>query len=281
LPHDVVRVLYRDPNGDLWIGTRGGGLARYREGRFTTFTTKDGLASNVILALHRDRDGVLWIGTGGGGVSHYRDGHFLNFNSHQGLFDDVVMQVLEDGRGNLWMTSNKGIFRVSKRDLAELWEKKRKAVQCVSYGKADGMLSRECNGGSQPAGCRTRDGHLWFPTLRGAVTIDPDNIRINRQLPPVILEEIIANNNKLDPGRKAELPPSTSTVEFRYTALSFMAPDLVRFRYRLEGFDSQWIDAGSRRTAYYTNLQPGNYRFRVTAANNDGAWNQEGVSFVF
>lgn len=281
LPHDVIRVLHTDQKGNLWIGTRGGGLSCFRNGRFVTYTTKDGLGSNVVLEIHEDAEGALWIGTGGGGLSELQDGKFRTFTSRDGLFDDVIMRILEDSQANLWMTCNKGVFRVAKSQLRDLSGGRRKRVQSISFGKSDGMLSRECNGGSQPAGWQTQDGHLWFPTLKGAVSIDPNDIPINRERPPVIIEEFLVNNSSLPIKGRIRLPPGNNKLEFRYTALSFLAPELVRFRYQLERFDRNWVDAAARRIAYYTNVPAGRYRFRVLACNNDGIWSPVGASLDF
>jgi len=279
-PFDVVRVICEDRQGSLWIGSNGG-LTRLRNGQFTTYTTKDGLSHNSVYAIHEDREGVLWIGTYGGGLNRFRDGKFTSFTTQEGLFDDVVFQILEDGQGNLWMSCNKGVFRVSKRELNDFADGRIGAITSISYGVADGMKSNECNGSSQPAGWKTRDGRLWFPTIRGVAVIDPSNIRLNQHLPPVLIEEVIVDRQPVELSQQLQLPPGKGQLEFHYTALSFLAPGKVRFKYQLEGFDQDWIDAGTRRAAYYTNIPPGRYRFRVIACNNDGVWNEAGASFEF
>ncbi len=279
-PSNLVRCLYEDQAGHLWIGGERG-LTRLKDGQFTTYTTQDGLAHDSVCAIHEDRDGVLWIGTYGGGLSRFRDGKFTNYTTREGLFDDVVFRILEDGQENLWMSCNKGVFRVSKRELNDFAEGRVQTITSISYGAADGMKSSECNGGSQPAGWKTRDGRLWFPTIRGVAVIDPNNIRLNRQLPPVVIEQMVVNHQPVELRQQLQLPPSEGQLEFHYTALSFLAPGQVRFKYRLEGFDRDWVDAGTRRTAYYTNIPPGSYRFRVIACNSDGVWNEAGASVEF
>jgi two-component sensor histidine kinase len=264
----------------LWIGTDGGGLNRFQEGRFTALKTANGLANDIVLSLHADDEGSLWIGTSGG-LSRLKDGALASFTTANGLFDDVVFQILEDARGNLWMSCNKGVSRVSKTELEDLAKGKIGSVSAVSYGTADGMKSRECNGGFQPAGWRTHDGRLWFPTIKGVAVIDPDNINQNPFAPPVMIEQVLVDHEPIDIIDQVSLAPGKSKFEFHYTALSFIAPEKLRFRYRLDGFDNSWVDAGTKREAAYTNIPPGAYTFRVIACNNDGVWNETGSAFHF
>src|SRR5262249_33984281 len=154
--------------GGLWIGTYGG-LARLEGGRFTSYTEQDGLASKRVRALYEDDAGALWIGTYDGGLSRFKNGRLTKCGGDDGLFDSGVFQILDDGLGNLWMSCNRGLYRVSRQQLDEFADGKRRKVSCIAYGKEDGMLSTECNGGRQPAGIRARDGRLWFPTMNGVV----------------------------------------------------------------------------------------------------------------
>ena len=277
LAHATVNVIYEDHAGTLWVGTRGGGLSRLKDGRITNYTTKDGLSDDLVFALHEDAEGSLWIGTYGGGLNRLKDGRFTVITRKQGLFDDVVHRIVEDGRGDVWMSSNRGLSRVSKRELDEVADGRRDRLAPVVYGTADGMRSAEFNGGAH-SGLQTRDGRLWFPTIRGVVEIDPEHLPTNRLVPPVVIEEVRVDERTADALGPLRLPPGTQTLEVHYTALSLAAPASVRFRYRLEGFDGAWVDAGARRTAYYTRLPHGSYRFRVIACNNDGLWNEEGAS---
>jgi len=304
LSDEYIRSLLEDREGNLWIGTNGGGLNRYAGGKFTAYSVKEGLPSNFIRALYQDRQGTLWIGTRGGGLCRMRDGKFQVFGTKDGLLSDVAFQILEDGRENLWVSCNKGIFRVSKRDLEDFAAGKIPRIACVSYGRADGMKSPECNGGTQPAGWKTRDGRLWFPTIRGVVAIDPQRLATNEVPPPVLVESVLVDGKPLSapatgsrsagvappgqagdapPGPAGEAPPGSDRFEFHFTALSFLAPDRVRFQYFLEGYDKGWNDLGGgrERVAVYTNLPPGKYTFRVKACNNDGLWNETGAAFPF
>jgi diguanylate cyclase (GGDEF)-like protein len=278
LPDDTVHFIHEDSQGALWVATNGGGLAVLREGTIQTYTTRDGLPTDIVNTLHEDAEGTLWIGTFGGGLVRFRDDRFTSYTTSEGLFDNAIFHILEDGQGHLWMSCNKGVFRVSKRELEELARGERTSVQSASYGTADGMKHRECNGANQPAGWRTADGRLWFPTIRGVVSIDPARHHTNRVPPPVIVEQVGADGRTRPPQGSLEFAAGSESFEFQYTALSFSSPERVRFRYKLEGLDRDWVDVGTRRVAYYTRIPAGSYRFVVTAANEDGLWNEEGAS---
>jgi diguanylate cyclase (GGDEF)-like protein len=280
LPGSVIRSLLARRDGGLWIAT-GTGLSLYRDGTFTNFTTADGLSSNAAFAFHRDDDGTLWIGTYGGGLNRYRDGEFHHVGTKDGLFDDVVYVILEDGHRNLWLTGNKGVFRIAKSEFDDFVHGRIESVSSVSYGVADGMKSRECNGGLQSAGCRTRDGKMWFPTIRGVVSVDPDHLVTNPVVPPVYVEKMVFDGEEIVPDPGVQLRPGTKNLEFHYAALSYAVPKKVFFKYMLEGYETEWVDAGTRRAAYYTNLPPGEYTFRVKACNDDGVWNEAGASLIF
>lgn len=279
LPNDLIATIYEDAKGSLWIGTFGG-LSRFRNDEFTTLTTKDGLSSDAVISLYEDSDGTLWIGTNGGGLNRLKEGQLTAYTTRNGLLDDFVYRVLEDGEQNLWLSCRKGIFHISKKELDDFASGTIASIAPVAYGTADGMMTRECSGGGDPAGWRGRDGKLWFPTIKGVAMIDPERIKVNEQAPPVVIEQIRIDDQSIAPSEKITLPPGKTRFDFYYTAPSFVAPEKVRFKYKLEGFDKDWIDSGTRRIAYYTNLRPGTYTFRVIACNNDGVWNQTGTSFA-
>jgi ligand-binding sensor domain-containing protein len=274
LGSNEVRVVYQDPRGLLWVGTYGG-LSRFQNGRFVTYTKRDGLSDTMVRALLGEADGTLWVGTYGGGLIRLKDGRFSSFTTRNGLLSDVIYQVLEDADGNLWMSCNKGVFRVAKRDLAAVAAGEKRTVSMTSYDEGDGMRSRECNGGG-PGGAKTPDGRFWFSTLMGVVMLDPSRAPVNVMPPPVAVEEVLLQGRPL-PGRgTVHVPPQPERLEFRFTALSFVAPKRVRFAYRLEGFDRDWVEVVSDRNAQYTHVPPGTYTFRVKACNNDGVWNEAG-----
>ena len=280
LANNFIGAIYEDSKGILWVGTLGG-LTKINEGRFQTFTTKDGLSSNTVISLYEDAAGDLWIGTNGGGLNRLRDGLFVSFTNRNALGADVIYRILEDRQQNLWCSSNKGIFRVNKAELERVANGSSTSVAPVFYGPADGTLTRECSGGGHPAGWKTSDGRMWFATIKGIAVIDPENITVNTSPPPLAIEQIFIDNQSVPFAEKLSFSPGTSRFDFYYTALSFIAPENVRFKYKLEGFDENWIDAGVRRVASYTNLRPGNYTFRVIAANNDGVWNETGEMVQF
>jgi len=273
----MVNALTQDRAGTLWIGTDGGGLNRFRDGRFSALTTRDGLAHDTVYRIYEDAEGVLWIGTYGG-LSRWKNGKFTSYTTKDGLFNNKIFQILEDEDGNLWMSCNKGIFRVRKKELNDFADGKIRAISAEAFGTADGMKSSECNGTAQPAGWKSRDGTLWFPTTLGAVRIDPRHLPINNLQPPVSIEGATVDKRNFSATGSVRAAPGPGQLEIHYAGLSLLDPEKVHFRYRLEGFESAWVEPGTRRTAFYTNTPPGHYRFRVIACNNDGVWNETGAA---
>lgn len=271
LPGDRVVAIADRSAGGLWLGTDGAGLSAFAAGRFTNYGVKDGLAELHLEALLEDKEGTLWLGGTGSGLHRLRDGRFTRFTTRQGLADDLVHAILDDGRGHLWISSNRGLQRVSKHELEEVAAGRRPLLTPRLFGEADGMRSREFNGNSQPAGWRAADGRLWFPGMEGVVGVDPAHV------PPVPTPAAVFVDHAVTRSGDAvaagtRIGPGIGAIELRYTALHYLNPELLRFRYRLEGFDEDWIDAGTRRAAFYTNLPPGDYRFLVQASLPGGAW---------
>ena len=267
LSHDVSAIA-QDRHGALWFGGLGG-LSRFAEGRFTHFTTAQGLSHDHVRAIHEDADGVLWIGTYGGGLNRFKDGRFITIGIKEGLPDAAVSRIIEDARGNFWMSGNKGVYRAARSQLNDFAEGRISYITAVVYGTADGMVIDETNGG-QPAGWQTPDGKLWFPTIKGLVGIDP--VTEAPTPPPVYVERTVVSGQTMDAGALTRLGPGAADAEFHYTAIDLKAAEKTRFRYRLDGYDEAWIDAGSRRVAYYTNIRPGSYGFQVIATDSDGVW---------
>lgn len=280
LAGDDVKVIMEDREGRLWFGTYGG-LSLWQDGGFKNFTVKDGLSSDRVRSLFEDEQGTLWIGTYDGGLNRFSDGRFTVYSTRNGLFSDGVFQILPDDAGYFWMSSNQGIYRVRRRDLEDLARGETAAVRSEAYGKRDGMLNTECNGGRQPAGIRSSDGRLWFPTQEGAAIIDPRLIVENTLAPPVVIESVGIDQKPVDINMPIDVGPDQVNLEIAYTGLSFVKPEQVRFRYKLEGLDDNWIETGTRRTAYFSHLPPGAYTFNVTAANNSGVWSSEGAKIRF
>jgi PAS domain S-box-containing protein len=276
-----VLSISEDPrDGALWVGT-GGGLNRFSNGRFRAYTKKDGLSNDVVWAIDEEPDGTLWLGTDGGGLNRFKNGRFISFTTQAGLLDDAVFRILDDSRGNLWMSSNRGIFEVAKEQLNAYAQGKIHEISDYSFGLADGMRGKECNGGFQPAGWRLRDGRLAFPTMKGLTIVDPARLITNQLAPHVLIERIVVDRREVSSKEPLTLPPGKGQFEFQYTATSFIEPAAIRFKYMLEGFDKDWTDAGTRRTAFYTNIPPGNYRFRVIACNADRVWSRDDESVPF
>ena len=277
LPGNAVRVIIEARDGGVWIGTYGG-LACWRQGKLTAWTQRDGLPGNAVRSLYEDPDGALWIGTYDSGLARFKNGKFTRYTTREGLFNDGVFQILEDAQGYLWMSSNRGIYRVRKQELNEFASGQRRDITSMAFGKNDGMRNVECNGGLWPAGVRARDGRLWFPTQDGVAMIDPAAVTTNQQPPPVLIEAVMQNRAPIAFRDELLLQPGQGNLEIHYTALSFANAPYLRFKHKLEGLDGDWVDAGTRRTAFFSYLPPGRYTFQVIAANSDGIWNTEGTS---
>jgi signal transduction histidine kinase/CheY-like chemotaxis protein/ligand-binding sensor domain-containing protein/HPt (histidine-containing phosphotransfer) domain-containing protein len=318
MSNNFVRCLWEDADGSIWIGTDGGGLNRFKDGRFTAYGRDEGLGgitvcqilprdgglwlatrsgliffkdgkftlygiaeglpTNMISVLCVDDDGTFWVGTFEGGLCRFKNGKFTVYTTEDGLFNDQQFQILDDGHGYLWVSCDRGIFRLSKKELDDFADGTVKSIHSIAYDTADGMRSQECNGTVGSPGCKAADGRLWFPTVEGAVVVDPARIEINELAPPVTIESATIDDEAVDLNHPVRVPPGKRQLEVHYAALSLLSPEKVKFRYMLEGFDKTWVEAGAQRTARYTNLPPGSYRFRVIACNNDGVWNDTGAA---
>jgi len=277
-----VRAILKDPDGTIWFGMLGGGLGRLQNGRLKQFLKPDGLSSDYVQCLHEGADGALWIGTYGSGLDCFKNGHFSKVTSAEGLPNNFICAITEDAHDNFWISSHGGIFRVSQKALEDCADGKIASVNCLAYGKGDGMPSLECSGGLQPATCKLADGRICFPTSKGLIIVNPDDTKINHLPPPVVIEDVVAGGHTLleNPNGKSPLkiPPGFQRFEFHYAGLSFVAPEKMQFQYRLEGWEKDWVDAGNKRLAEYSYIPPGNYTFHVRAANSDGIWNKTGAS---
>lgn len=278
LANDYIFTIAEDRDGAIWVGTFGGGISRIQGSSIRSYNSKDGVPANAVRSLYADRDGALWIGTDGSGLGRMKNGQFAAIDAKHGLFDNLVLGLVEDDRGYLWMSCNKGVFCVRKSELNDLADGRIQSVHSTSFARADGMKSRECNAGF-PSAWKSQDGRLWFPTTRGIAMVDPGRLKPIAPPPPVRIETMLADQTVASAGVRFE--PDRRNFEFRYTALTFVNPDQIRFRYRLTGHDNDWIDAGARRIAYYTNIPAGAYTFEVTAANSEGAWNSTPATFAF
>jgi PAS domain S-box-containing protein len=271
LPHNTISSIDEDVDGSLWIATNGG-LSVLKNGVFTNYGTNDGLSNAQVRMTYHDRDGTKWIGTFGGGLDRFKNGRFAPIRAKDGLFDDVVFSIVEDDAGYLWMTGLRGIFRVKKQELNEFADGKRTRVRSYAVGAVDGMRNAEVNAGL-PASWKAKDGRLFFPTSQGLVIVDAKQWHAP-PTPAIWNEAVLVQDQRVDhAGGVATIHPGQGrNVEIRYTAITFVAPRRVEFRYRLKGFSDEWVEAGSRRSAFYTNLRPGEYTFEVLASRGDGVW---------
>ncbi len=272
VPGISVRAIVADAGGSLWIATENGGLVRWHNGALAAIPGGGPPRNTAVTAITFDADGTMWVGTEGAGLWRLRDNRWFVFTTHDGMFDDLVWRILDDGLGHLWMSSNRGIWRVSRQQLEAVAAGQRAAVDSAIYGETDGMRDRECNGVADPAGWRTRDGRLWFPTDKGLAVIDPAHLH-ERQPPQALIESVRANGRPLPTTGPLMLPAGSPRLELGYTAPVLRGADRLRFRYRLAGFEPDWNEAGGQRVAQYTNLPPGEYHF-IVEARIDEKWGQ-------
>jgi ligand-binding sensor domain-containing protein/signal transduction histidine kinase/CheY-like chemotaxis protein/HPt (histidine-containing phosphotransfer) domain-containing protein len=275
----AVRLIHEDRSGKLWVATQARGVFVIGAGGTRHLGVADGLPGDWVLAIHEDERGLVWLGTANG-LALWRNGRLQSLAHFDGPLREMILQLLEDDAHRFWITTDKGLFSIPRDELDALADAGTRMPNFRVYGLADGLRAAEFNGGNTYAGCRSPDGLLWFPTMHGIVGIDPNRIRINHLPPPVLIEQVAVDGVQL-PLTGARVAPGPLQWEFHYTGLSLLAPRNSLFKYRLDGFDKGWIDAGNRRTAYYTRLPPGEYTFRVIASNNDGIWNDTGASFHF
>ncbi len=276
---DGIHWFHRDRAGNFWIA-KWGSLLRVKPGP-SQLSAKVESENIYARCCYEEADGTLWLGTLGNGVIRRREGVSRNFTTKQGLFDNYVWAILEDDAGYLWMSSDRGIWQVHKSDFSDLEAGRIIRLLCVPYGQSEGMRVKEGNAMGFPKAWKDREGRLWFPTMSGVAIIDPLQYIINTLPPPVHIEEMLVDTVAVAWRDYPKLPPDSKNLAITYTATSLRQPQKVQFRYRLEGYDAGWIEAGTRRTAYYTNLAPGNYRFRVIACNENNVWNDAGASLRF
>jgi ligand-binding sensor domain-containing protein/signal transduction histidine kinase len=289
LGSDLVGALARDTKGDLWVATLAG-LSRIGAGRIVNYTIANGLSSNVITALLPRADGSLLVGTQDHGWNRW-DGTKFSPALGNGLSRTTIHAILDDGAGHLWFATGNGIARCDcasgqAGSASTSMSGGMHGAECshwIEFGPADGLRSRETATNSHPSAWRSRDGHLWFATPKGLVEVDPEHFPVNATPPPVALERFLVDDVEVLRTADSSLRIAAGHVHFQfdYAGLSFTAPQKVRYRYMLEGFDRGWTEAGTRRTAYYTNIPAGRYTFRVQAANNDGLWNEQGAALAF
>jgi signal transduction histidine kinase/ligand-binding sensor domain-containing protein len=289
-PESSVFRLAGDPQGGLWLGFRFGGVARFAEGQVReAYSVADGLGGGQVRQLRVAADGAVWAATEGG-LSRIEGGRIATLSSRNGLPCDIVDWVIEDDADLVWLYMGCGLARIARTEL-DAWTEAAKrgeadalSVHPTVLTYSDGIRSSANLGSASPHGAKTSDGRLWFSTEGGVAVVDPANLPHNAMPPPVHVEQLVADRERYDVTHAAgpvPLPPIVRDLQIDYTALSLAAPEKMQFRYRLEGRDADWQEAGTRRQAFYAGLPPGDYRFRVIASNNDGVWNEEGASVAF
>jgi signal transduction histidine kinase len=283
-PFPNVRAILEEKDGTVWVGMNGYGLGCLQNGQIRFYRKRDGLGSDFVNCLHFGEGGSLWIGTYSG-LSRLAKGHIDTITTESGLPNNTICDIEDDGHGYLWLSSHGGIVRVRESETSRCADGLVQSLDCLCFGKSDGLPSQECSGGFQPAGCMTPEGWLYFPTSKGLVGVEPGAIKTNPFPPPVVIQNLLIDGKssvrKSPADSMLEIPAGRHELEFRYTALSFAAPEKDQFKYRLDNLDSTWVNAGVRRDVNYSYIPPGQYSFHVIACNNDGVWNETGDSIAF
>jgi streptogramin lyase len=279
-PASHVTQMAMGADGALWAASDGEGLYRYFQGALTHMGASDGLTGDHFQTVYTEADGSVWAG-GANGLSLIRGGRIDSWTTRQGLAESMVGSIVADDLGNLWFGGDAGIYSVSKQELARSLADPTQRIHPVHYGTGDGLRSRETLYGSMPSAWKDRQGRLWFATIRGAARIDPAHIPVDRAEPLVWIEHILFDSRAVDGRDGLTLGRGTGNLEVAFSAPVFATAQAVHFRYRLMGFDPDWIDAGTRRTAWYTNLPPGEYTFVVKAQSQDGEWSRRSAVFHF
>ncbi|MGQ0634010.1 MAG: sensor histidine kinase [Planctomycetaceae bacterium] len=275
-------ILALVPGGDgSVLAAAGGGWVVRGAGRSFEPVLEGGRLASDIGALFEDREGAIWIGTRGSGLSLLDGGKLHHFTVRDGLYDDEISGIVADDRGTLWMACSQGIFSLAPADVRQFMAGKAARLSCTPYSPTDALRTVECQSDVQPVVWKMRDGTVWFSTNSGVLIVDPGRMRRDVPPPAVCIEEVQVNGRDVDLARTPRLAPGLTNLYFRYTALSYASPARTKFRCKLEGFDKDWVHAGARREAFYTNLPPGKYRFLVNAAASDGAWNESGGQIEF
>jgi len=272
----AARKVAADPTGGIWLGLVTGDLARYRSGHLEIIPVERHVDSHVRYLAVMPDGSVL--GAAAFGLIGWKNGRSQTLTVGNGLPCNGVNAFVEDTRGALWLFMDCGLVELSKQDVHRWWENPAAVLRTRVLDAADGV--RPGFAAFQGA-ARTPDGRLWFANTYNLQMIDPAQMDGNARAHPVIVEGIVADRTTYAPGHDLRIPPLVRDLQIAYTAMAFGAPQRVRFRYQLEGRDTEWQDPGTRRQAFYSDLRPGRYRFRVKASNNDGVWNDEGATLDF
>lgn len=300
-----IRVFHEDREGTIWAGSYGKGLFRFNHGKFAGFKTPRSEMNNRAWWIHEDVEGIFWIASQDG-LNRFEksSGRYFTYTKQHGLFENIINNIQEDDFGQLWLSGLQGIYKVSRQELNEIAAGRKTHARCIAYGEAEGMLNRECNGGdNQPGGCKDSEGRIYFATARGIVMVDPREAPKDDVIPTAIVEDMKIDDRLVlgygaEPGHAAKalhkgsgstgayfasghFPPGAGNLVVNYTGISLAAPERLRFKYRLRGIDSDWVDAGIRRTAYYPFLPPDKYEFEVIAINSHGVASKPSIAVAF
>jgi signal transduction histidine kinase len=273
--------LVTDPGGGVWIGLIGGAIVRFEDGRIRqVLSTEDGLAGGRLMSVQPDRDGALWAAAERG-LSRIANGRIATMTVANGLPCNAVHWVLADDESSYWMHTRCGLVRIPRGDVTAWTEDPTRSVRATVFDASDGVPLFAFSEPSTPRAAKAVDGRIWFGAGDAIGVVDPRHVRENTVIPPVHIERITVDGRSYDPSSRPRLPPLVRDVAIEYTALSLTAPEKIRFRYRLEGQDADWTEVVNQRRVQYSNLRPGDYRFRVLATNNSGLWNDrdDGVAF--
>lgn len=292
----TVRAIVQDATGKIWIGTSRGVLLQVNGTNTIDKTEKDVGATKSIRCLYADADGALWIGYAGFGLGRFKDGHFSQITGSQGLFDNYVSQIIPDGHGWFWFGGDRGVFKARELELIAAMENPNLRVNSIHYGRGEGLPGLEANFEFGPKSLRSHDGRVWIATQRGFVVINPGTPE-NSSQPPAVFLKRVAVDGKLIAAYGGPLPlsgvmdlrnspalrllPNHREIKFEFTALNFSAPENIQLQYRLDGLDTDWVDANPERVASFLRVPAGNYRFRVRASNGDGIWRETEKAFSF
>ena len=323
LSSNNVTAFLQDRNGDIWIGTDKGldrfrdgkidppgafaGMAGYpvrallesRDGLLLAGTNQ-GLfkvsekgvekvelthadSESEVVSLYEDADGILWIGTNGDGLLRRDEGETTAFTTAEGLRDNYIYSLAEDGQGNLWMSTNRGVMRISLKVLNDYASGEVRYLVPAFYDEAEGMAGSQCSGEGQPSVWKDGSGRLYYPTGKGIAIFNPVKIGVQTAHPRTAIEAVLCDGKPVESDGVPCFPHGSQSLEFHFTALDFRAPEKIRFKYRLDGYEEEFVylPLDAERAARYVNLAAGEYRFTVHAASNDGIWDENGAFFAF
>ncbi len=275
LVHPQIRAMVEDSQGRLWVATAYGWLYCLENGRISHYSKADGLESELLVGLASDADGSLWIAAHDKGVIRLRNGRFSTFTAREGLAFSAASHLINDPQGGLWIGSERGLMRVGKADLNSYIPGQDRPLACLALTESDGMFNQMCSGGTQPAMAWDAEGRLWVPNMKAIAIVDPKNIPYLPSARVVVEEVVVAGQPQaMDVTSSLRMPLEKGEIEFRYTTLNLSSPENARFRFKLEGWDSRWVEAGNFRMARYHALPAGDYQFRVMACGRDGEWHE-------